>query len=110
MSVFPLGDIPGHDFVAPDIDHQVKVHPHPTNSGGQVGDVQSPDLILPLQSATSARAGLLCGGMPVPGGGPVYEDGARGRSCNLYRYKGPDPPRSARSAQVKALGIPTRCK
>ena len=43
--VFPIGDIPGHQLAAPDVDHLVEVEPHPSHGGGQVGDVPAPHLV-----------------------------------------------------------------
>jgi hypothetical protein len=34
LGIFPLGDIPGHDLAAPDIDHQIEVEPDSPNAGG----------------------------------------------------------------------------
>jgi len=45
LCILPLGHIPGHHFAAPDVDNQVKVSPHATDAGGQVGDVPTPHLI-----------------------------------------------------------------
>jgi len=41
LGLFPLGDIPGHELAAPDIDQQIEVEPHSPNAGGQVRDVRS---------------------------------------------------------------------
>ena len=43
--IFSLGDIPGHDLVAPNVDHQVDVKPDPAHVGGQIGDVPAPHMI-----------------------------------------------------------------
>jgi len=40
--ILALGDIPGNDLAAPDVDHQVEVQSHPAHGGGQVGDVPAP--------------------------------------------------------------------
>jgi hypothetical protein len=42
---FSIRDIPGHHLASPDIDHKVEVRPDPTNRGGQIGDIPTPDLI-----------------------------------------------------------------
>ncbi len=43
--ILALGDIPGDDLAAPDVDHQIEVQPHPSYVGGQVGDVPAPHLV-----------------------------------------------------------------
>ncbi len=43
--IFSLGDIPGHHFAAPDIDHQVEVELDPAHGGGEIGDVPTPELV-----------------------------------------------------------------
>ena len=42
LCVLAIGDIPGHHFAAPDVDHQIEVEPDTTHAGGQVGDVPAP--------------------------------------------------------------------
>ena len=58
LGLFPLGNIPGHHFAAPDVDHQIEVEPDTTDAGGQVGDVPTPHLIGPL--AFSRGTGRSC--------------------------------------------------
>ncbi len=43
--ILTFGHIPGDNLAAPHVDHQVEVQPHPTNGGGQVGDVPAPHLV-----------------------------------------------------------------
>jgi len=45
LGLFPIGNIPGHHFAAPNVDHQIEVEPHSPNAGGLVGDVPTPQLI-----------------------------------------------------------------
>lgn len=42
LGVFPISHIPGHDFAAPNVDHEVEIEPHTTHVGGQIGDVPTP--------------------------------------------------------------------
>jgi hypothetical protein len=70
LGVFPLSHLPGHDFAAPNVDHQVEVEPVAPDAGGQLGDVPAPELIRPvspqprngtrlLRKASSAAAMVL---------------------------------------------------
>ena len=43
--ILTLGDILGHQFAAPDVDHQVEIQPDPSNGFGHVCYVQAPHLI-----------------------------------------------------------------
>lgn len=43
--ILALGDIPGHNFATPDVYHQIEVQPNPANSGGEIGDVLTPELV-----------------------------------------------------------------
>ena len=43
--IFSLSNIPGHHLAAPDVDHQVEVQPDPADSGGEIGDVPTPELV-----------------------------------------------------------------
>ena len=59
LGIFPLGDVPGDDLAAPDVDHQVEVQPYATHAGGQVGDVPAPQLIGTIRTPPRHRPRLL---------------------------------------------------
>jgi len=43
--IFPFGDIQGHHFAAPYLDHQVGLQPNTAHGGRQVGDIPDPHLV-----------------------------------------------------------------
>ena len=59
LGLLSLGHVPGHHLAAPDVDHQVEVQPHTTDTDWQVGDVPAPDLIGPAGFQPGHRARLL---------------------------------------------------
>ena len=65
LGLLPLGDVPGDDLAAPDVDHQIEVQPHPPHAGGQVGDVPAPELIGAVSMPSGNGPGLL-GGLARP--------------------------------------------
>lgn len=57
--IFPLGYIPGHNFAAPNVDHQIKVDPLTSQGGGQVSDLPAQHLILAIGPGNVALAWVL---------------------------------------------------
>jgi len=43
--ILSLGNIPGHNLAAPNVDYQVEVQPDPAHGGGEIGNVPAPELL-----------------------------------------------------------------
>ena len=69
LGFFLLGDVPGHYFSAPDVNHQVEVQPDAAHAGGQVGDVRAPDVVRPSGLQPRHRTGFLGRPGAAPGMG-----------------------------------------
>ena len=57
--IFPILHIPSHHLAAPNVHHQVEIQPDSPHTGGQVGDVPTPDFIGALGFQARHRPGLL---------------------------------------------------